>query len=253
MDNQNSIGETFMYVRDYADGVNLSIKWFKGFCDLIESGWTKQYEWLGETYKFESLKQFIEHQRGLKADSTAIFLATEACSKNSKFDPYAKQLLDLFDQENFSPVIEKAKANPIADHGAIGRGRKLDRVDNINSINKGGTSQEYLARRLARDFPGVLDKVGKNKEYKSMRAAAIAVGIVKEKSMIAIPGEPSVLAKNLESKCDSEYLAEMADELGYIAITDSGGLIASKLYQKLDDAQLREIYINLSEYLGEEF
>lgn len=72
--------------------------------------------------------------------------------------------------------------------------------------------------------------------------------------MIALPSEPETLAKNLQSKCDSDYLVEMGKSLGFIAVEgQSGGDISSDLYVKLNDQQLRELYTNLCDYLGNEF
>lgn len=58
-------------------------------------------------------------------------------------------------------VIEKAKQNPLADHGEIGKGRIKDSGYNITSNDSRGTSQEYLARRLSRDCPEVATTTGK--------------------------------------------------------------------------------------------
>jgi hypothetical protein len=290
----NSINETFMYVRAYADGVNLSVEWFKGFCELIQSGWHRHYEWLGETYNFDSLKDFIGHEDGLKTDPLAIYLTVESCSKNSKFDPYAKELLDLFTQENFNPVPESIE--PINKPGRPSTITPEDKMkiqqmrldgmtqqqianeigvaqSTIHSIGKDyniiisdkdtkeaqksktqGTSQGYLLGRIKRDFPGEELNIGKGKKYKSARAAAIELGIIKDKAMIALPGEPEVLANNLKSKCDVDYLNEMAESLGYIVPSvNTGGDIASKLYQTLSDKQLRDLYTNLCDYLAQEF
>ena len=83
-----------------------------------------------------------------------------------------------------------------------------------------GTSQGYLIGRLKRDYPEVIDKIGKGKEYPSVRSAAIATGIIKPK--ITVQFDPS----------------------------DSGGEIISKLYQKLSDDQLKEMLENLLNYFG---
>jgi len=52
-------------------------------------------------------------------------------------------------------------------------------LDNIKKIDDGGgTSQEYLLRRLARTHPDILDAYERG-DYPSVRQAAIAAGIVK--------------------------------------------------------------------------
>jgi hypothetical protein len=112
-------------------------------------------------------------------------------------------------------VIEQAKLSPLGVQGGV------PQVDNINLHEvKGGTGREYLARRLSRDNPEVLDEIGEGKKFKSVRQAAIATGIIKPK--ITVQFDPE----------------------------ETGGQIASKLYQKLSDEQLKEMLENLLNYFG---
>lgn len=115
-------------------------------------------------------------------------------------------------------LISLAKQNPL-DHPTPGpgRGHKSD-PDTAKPVSKKGNSREYLARRLARDCPEVLDEIGKGKKYKSVRQAAIATGIVKPK--VTVQFDPS----------------------------DSGGNIASKLYQKLSDEQWQSLVTALNDF-----
>jgi hypothetical protein len=53
--------------------------------------------------------------------------------------------------------------------------------DSNGILIKGGNNRNYLAARLKRDHPGIVERV-KAGEFKSMRAAAIEAGIVKIKS-----------------------------------------------------------------------
>jgi len=72
---------------------------------------------------------------------------------------------------------------PMAKYG--GDGGKVE-VDNINTESKGGTSSEYLVRRLKRDFPQIADKVIKGEL--SPFAGAVEAGF--KKRMVSI--EPTV-------------------------------------------------------------
>jgi len=56
-----------------------------------------------------------------------------------------------------------------------------DNLDNVQvSVNGGGgNSATYLTRRIARDFPEILNRM-KSGEFKSVRAAAKEAGIVKD-------------------------------------------------------------------------
>jgi hypothetical protein len=66
-------------------------------------------------------------------------------------------------------------ARTVAKHGGA-RGQ----VDNVN-LKKGGNSSSYLAGVLKRDHPDIATALEKG-EYRSVRAAAIAAGIVKVKT-----------------------------------------------------------------------
>ena len=52
-------------------------------------------------------------------------------------------------------------------------------------MKRGSTASSYLSRRLLRDAPAVFDAL-KAGEYRSVRAAAIAAGIVRVPSNLAI-------------------------------------------------------------------
>lgn len=62
-----------------------------------------------------------------------------------------------------------------------GRGKKA--VDNINGFQAGGTAASYLAARLKRDHPEIAHQLERG-SFRSVRQAAIAAGIVKEKSVV---------------------------------------------------------------------
>ena len=88
--------------------------------------------------------------------------------------------------EQMRATVDRLLTEPLPRHGEVGRGR--NRVDNINSIpapTEGGTSAEYLKSRLARDAPEVLEQLRAG-EFKSVRAAAKAAGIVKEPTRLEI-------------------------------------------------------------------
>jgi hypothetical protein len=58
-----------------------------------------------------------------------------------------------------------------------------------------GTSRDYLARRLSRDNPEVLDDIGEGKKFKSVRQAAIATGIIKPKITVQFDPDESGISK----------------------------------------------------------
>lgn len=102
-----------------------------------------------------------------------------------------------------------ARDNPIAKHGEVGNGRE-SRVDNVKST-QGGNDQSYLARRLARDRPDILDRV-ESGEIASFHAAAIEAGIVERK--VQIPVEPGRAAKLIRKHFSSEQVEALILLLG---------------------------------------
>lgn len=82
-------------------------------------------------------------------------------------------------QDELRPLVA-GSVKPLPKHGGA---RTPKQVDNIN-LNGGGTGQEYLLRRLKRhDVQKGTDFIGRwgRGEFKSVRAACIAAGIVKVK------------------------------------------------------------------------
>ena len=112
-------------------------------------------------------------------------------------------------------VIDQAKAQPLAAHGEIGNGRKDEsRVDNINSTEaKGGTSASYLLRRIARDQPQLLDRIGPGREHRSARSAAIAAGIIKPVPTIRLVDDPVKVAAAIRKHLGPQQVASLVEEL----------------------------------------
>jgi len=98
-------------------------------------------------------------------------------------------------------VASRAEAaEPLAPHGAIGRGRG-NRDDNVTS--KRGNQADYLTSRIARDRPDILERM-KDGEFSSVRQAAIAAGIVKVKT-------PAEQAIHWLKKCTDEQWNEVME------------------------------------------
>jgi hypothetical protein len=70
----------------------------------------------------------------------------------------------------------------LGQHGGDRKSEKFQEKDQLDNINlKGGTQSAYLRARLERDAPDILTQLEQG-EFKSVRAAAIAGGIIKNKS-----------------------------------------------------------------------
>jgi hypothetical protein len=87
---------------------------------------------------------------------------------------------------------------------------QASKVDSINLKPQGGTSADYLRSRLARDFPDIFARM-KAGEFPSVRAAAIAAGIVKP--TFIIPDEPAAAARRLLLHFQGDRLAQLIHEL----------------------------------------
>lgn len=100
-----------------------------------------------------------------------------------------------------------------ADHPGTGRGNKT--IDNYQSFSvdtEGGTSREYLLRRLHRDRPDILKRLDAG-ELRSVRAAAIEAGIVKNERRVSIPLDPYKAAQTIRRTFTPEQVDELIDEL----------------------------------------
>ena len=92
--------------------------------------------------------------------------------------------------------------------------------DNINLYNTNdspperGTASEYLAARLARDNPDILERV-KAGEFPSMRAAAVAAGIVKARQSFSMTASttPEAFGDTLLQKLDPEFALRLAEHI----------------------------------------
>lgn len=112
-------------------------------------------------------------------------------------------------------VVEKPipqKDIPLAEHGQIGRFRVKDRGYAVTSTR--GNSVEYLHRKIARDFPEVIenDEIGENKKYETPYMAAKALGIIKSYPRLELKQIENV-AKKIKEKMGKDYAIKLSKEL----------------------------------------
>jgi len=109
-------------------------------------------------------------------------------------------------------VIEQAKAQPLAHHGEIGNGRVA--IRHSKPANQTSSeSQERLLRRIARDQPELLDQIGPDKEFHSVRAAAIEAGIIKPVPTVRVTADMAAVASKLCQHLTLEQRIELIDLL----------------------------------------
>jgi hypothetical protein len=112
-------------------------------------------------------------------------------------------------------VVEKPipeKVIPLAKNGEIGNGRNKSSYYAI--IPTQGTSREYLRRRIARDFPEVVEnnEIGKGKKYATPYIAAKALGIIKSYPRLELK-EIDNVAKKIQEKMGNDYAIELGRKL----------------------------------------
>ena len=251
-----SITEKYAIVRTEARSITLSRVWFEMFLDLINAGWHRQYTFLGETHTFSSLSEFIEHKDGLESDPIALYLAVEACSKNSGFAPYASDLMAVFESEGFNPVLDTAKPLRATRTGrpalydsvkilelrsqgmtqkqvaeSVGCSRQnvakvekqgIPQPEELPTTTKQGTSSEYWIRRTKRDYPEEYESgnVGKGKKYPTARSLAIAKGDIRTPLKLRIfdndNGEE--ILEKLSQKLSKEQLRQLKEACNVLAV-----------------------------------
>lgn len=129
---------------------------------------------------------------------------------------WALKGLELLDDDGQPVPLEAAKtagqtmveAMPLAKHGEVGRGRDRG-VVNTSSVQRGSTNAGYLAARIKRDRPDIAEAVVRG-EYPSIRAAALAAGIVRR--TVQVPLDPERAAAALRrhfSDDDLELIASL--------------------------------------------
>jgi len=109
-------------------------------------------------------------------------------------------------------VIEQAKAQPLAHHGEIGNGR-VDESRGSDRTSTRGETQAYLLRRIARDQPELLDQIGPDREFHSVRAAAIEAGIIKPVPTVRVTADMAAVASKLCQHLTLEQRIELIDLL----------------------------------------
>lgn len=150
------------------------------------------------TFEHTSVQDWIRSKSRAGLGMTMGYLLNMLAAHDDLVGPEsAKQARQLLADSGVSAATAVLVDAPvILKHGQAGNGRTKQlnkhggtkrsdsaksRVDNINSTFEGGTSATYLAARIKRSHPEIAARVEAG-EFKSMRAAAIAAGIIKTRT-----------------------------------------------------------------------
>ncbi len=127
------------------------------------------------------------------------------------WDAMMKDIVGVGKVEADLTIQERAeKAEPLARHGEIGRGR--DRVDGIKS--KGGDQASYLTSKIARDAPEVLERM-KAGEFKSVAAAARVAGVKSSewRPTFTLPFVLEAMARTLKKRLNRDEFRRLVELL----------------------------------------
>jgi hypothetical protein len=169
----------------------------------------------GKTLTFESMDEFLTSDDGLGIQDLGLF---RRCMEAVATSPgaiaaSAKNLLKRLKEEaGMTAALPEIAELPA--HGEIGGGHT--RVDNVKSA-EGGNSQAYLLRRLQRDNPELVEQV-KAGEIRSVRAAAIKAGIVKDVPTVRMV-EPTKAAQAIVQRAGLDFAQALAIELADLVKT----------------------------------
>lgn len=178
---------------------------------ILDKGLWRSYvhDVTGKTLTFESMDEFLTSEDGLGIKDLGLFRrCMEAVSRSpGTTAALASNLLTRLKEEAgmsaWLPDIAELPA-----HGEIGGGHV--RVDNVKSA-EGGNSQSYLLRRLKRDRPELIEQIEAG-TIKSVRAAAIEAGIVKDVPSVPM-NEPAKAAAAILRRTGKDFAAQLAIEL----------------------------------------
>jgi hypothetical protein len=107
-------------------------------------------------------------------------------------------------------AITQAKAQPLAEHRRP-TAEEQESKGSVTTFKDRG--QSYLLRRIARDQPQLLDQIGPDKEFRSVRAAAIEAGIIKPVPTVRLVADMAVVAGKLCQHLTQQQRIQLIDLL----------------------------------------
>jgi hypothetical protein len=109
-------------------------------------------------------------------------------------------------------AIDQARSQPLAEHRRpTAEEREVKGSD--RTFMPRGETQAYLLRRIARDQPELLDDIGPDKPHRSVRAAAIAAGIIKPVPIVRLVDDPAKIAASIKKHLSPEQITALVEVL----------------------------------------
>ena len=202
--------------RNFFDGVS-DPTFFTTINKILDDGHYKQYKdpRHGETFRFESLRDFVVDREGLGIPDWLPFMkALKAQDEGSAAKALYWRMLEI--DERLNPLPGAALALPGPEHFAKEGDNQHSLgcdVVTARSQGDGGNSAAYLAARLKKaGRDDLLKQIGPDKPFRSIRAAAIEAGIIKPIPSVQLK-EPSATAQKVIAKKGKEWSVEFAQAL----------------------------------------
>jgi hypothetical protein len=189
---------------------------------ILDEGLWRSYvhDVTGKTLTFESMDEFLTSDDGLGIQDLGLF---QECIKavgaaGGRIGPMAKALLKRLADEEMTLIKVNAKS-ALSLPGPEGFAKEGDNqhtvgCDNITARSQGdgGTSAAYLAARLKKAGRDDLLEEVKTGAIKSVRAAAIKAGIVKDVPMVRMT-DPTKAAESIVQRVGVEFATQLAIQL----------------------------------------
>lgn len=165
-----------------------------------------------------------------KQSGTRLQSLTQSFKQHEGYKPLGYRTWPDFCKRKLQTTPDEVEEETQLRLGQHGGDRRSSGFQPYNcKVETWGNSAEYKAARLARDFPDALAEVKPGGKYRSMNAAAKAVGIVKDKPRIAIDGEDMEKAAALLAKrlTPAQIGALISALIPYIDLDDEAPLDAA--------------------------
>ena len=204
--------------KSFFDGIS-DPTFFSTINKILDDGYYKKYEdpRHGETFCFESLRDFVVHPEGLDIPDWLPFMkALQAQDEDTAAKTLYWRMVRL--DENLDPLVGSIpKLGPPPEAGLANPSGKKKDLGYHDNVGRRGTSGEYVVRRLKRDAPELAEALARG-EFPSARAAGIAAGFIKPASPSIQLKDPGPTAQKLLAKKGQDWCLQLMEELSELVL-----------------------------------
>ena len=194
---------------------------------ILDEGYYREYEdpRHGETFRFESLRDFVVHPEGLDIPDWLPFMKALQAQDNGSAakDLYWRMVkLDVM----LDPLVGSVCGLGVAPHegmpplnpvGINQHSGPQERIGYDGNVSSRGNREEYVVRRLKRDAPELAKALARG-EFPSARAAGIAAGFVKPSLPSIQLKDPGPTAQKLLAKKGQAWCLQLMEELSELVL-----------------------------------